>query len=148
MALLALDISTRCGWAGVDYSGHIRHGTFVLPKERRFVAFYDFVREKIHEIRPSVLAYEAQFFAGHGTHLLIQLAGVARLAAQMHDIGCFDGFTAAHIKKEFTGDGKADKAKMIAACNIIGLLPQDDNAADAIALLAVCMNNKSKMTEL
>ena len=40
------------------------------------------------------------------------------------------------IKKHATGKGNAGKAAMIAAARARGFAPQDDNEADALALLA------------
>ena len=39
------------------------------------------------------------------------------------------------IKKHATGKGNADKAAMVAAVRALGYEPEDDNEADAIALL-------------
>lgn len=141
---VALDISTHCGWAAVDKHGQIHHGTFHIPGPQtpnRLVAFKHFLDGLLYQFKPEVVAHEAQFFKGHGSHLLIYLAGIVNLAAQERGAAVYPHFTNNQIKKAFTGSGKADKAKMIQTCQKLGLNPCDDNAADAIALIAMCLAN-------
>lgn len=145
MTILAFDISTKCGWAGVDDAGSVHHGTFIAPKERRFMEFYNFTRSKVLRFRPAIIAYEGQFFSGHGSDLLMQLSGIVRLVADQHEAAVFDGLKPNAIKKAFTGKGNASKEQIIARCHELGLRPCDDNAADAIALLTVCMNKQRIM---
>lgn len=47
----------------------------------------------------------------------------------------YQGVSVGSIKKSATGKGNADKDQMIAAVQAKGYLPEDDNEADAIALM-------------
>lgn len=142
---LALDISTHCGWAA-DHpvKGSIHYGTFHMPgphDPRRLVHFKQFLDDLFFRFQPAMIAHEAQFFKGHGSHMLIWLAGIVNLAAQERGVPVFSGFTNNQIKKAFCGHGKASKQQMIQACQRMGFNPSDDNAADAIALLDMCLKN-------
>ena len=50
----------------------------------------------------------------------------------------YEGFNVGTIKKFATGRGNASKAEMIAAAEMLGFQPKDDNEADAIHIARLC----------
>jgi Holliday junction resolvasome RuvABC endonuclease subunit len=61
---------------------------------------------------------------------------LAHLSAWCEERGIpYEGVPVATIKRFATGRGNADKAAIVAAMQVCGFAPADDNEADAIALL-------------
>jgi Holliday junction resolvasome RuvABC endonuclease subunit len=54
----------------------------------------------------------------------------------------YQGVPVGTIKRHVTGKGNADKQAVIAAVRTLGFDPQDDNEADALALLHWAMANR------
>jgi Holliday junction resolvasome RuvABC endonuclease subunit len=143
MALLALDLGTKTGWA-LDNAGAIVSGTANFTPRRYDSAAMRFLRftrwlDEIHELNPiEHIAYEevrrhagttaAHLYGGLMSHLLTW-ADPKGIPVEAHPVGA--------IKKHWTGAGNASKEAMIAEARKRGFEPGDDNEADALAILSM-----------
>lgn len=143
MAILALDLGTKTGWA-LDHDGSIASGTQNFGGNRydtaamrylRFVRWLDEVHalsgvEHIgfEEVRRHAGATAAHVYGGFMAHLLTW-AEPKGVPVEAHPVGA--------IKKSFTGAGNASKGAMIAEAKRRGFDPADDNEADALAILSM-----------
>ena len=141
--ILAIDLGTRLGWAACDANGQIFSGTVSFKPGRfegggmRFLRFQRWLDETtgltgtIHalyfeEVRRHAGVDAAHAYGGFLGHLT---AWCERNAVP------YQGVPVATIKKHATGKGNADKQSVIAAMRNKGFEPQDDNEADALAIL-------------
>lgn len=133
---LAIDISTKCGFAHTDGTS----GLFRLPggeNGARWVAFKDWLDA---------------FLAKHATTWLVtegslhQPGAAARVANAIYtqvEIACWEheldhkNYQASTIKKHATNNGRADKVAMWEAAKARGItfLPETDDVVDACWLL-------------
>ena len=155
MTVLALDLSTHCGWAhdGPD-EGKPFMGTKHLPsitgdKDRGHEfgpcadALFDFIWEKIDVVRPTTIAYEAPLPVqskrmqqkDYIARMQFGMAWTVEQISWRRGIHCEEA-KISDIKQFWTKNLRADKPTMMATCRAIGWAPVDDNAADAAALLA------------
>ena len=136
--IFALDLGTRLGWAIQRGDGTIFHGVENLhpfpkgPRAHRFAAFQAFL--EMHRV--DMIVYEdikrhAGTAAAHmwGGFEAILLAHCLRNGIETAWLGVGE------IKKHATGKGNAPKNDVIAAMQARGFKPEDDNDADALALL-------------
>jgi Holliday junction resolvasome RuvABC endonuclease subunit len=139
--VLALDLGTKMGWALSRCGGFgesVTHGVENLqpfpkgPRAHRFAAF----QEWLEPTPADVIVYEdikrhAGTAAAHmwGAWEGILLAHCIRNGIPAHVLGVGE------IKKHATGKGNAPKNDVIAAMQARGFSPEDDNDADALALL-------------
>jgi Holliday junction resolvasome RuvABC endonuclease subunit len=140
--ILALDLGTRMGWAWRDSTGLIDHGSedFAYPKNapmgKRFVNFQNWLDGpgalEFHDV---VIYEDVRRHAGtaaahmYGGFQALLLAQCVRRNVPTDWLGVGE------IKKHATGKGNAPKDAVIAAMQARGFQPQDDNDADALALL-------------
>ncbi|MCI0598730.1 MAG: hypothetical protein L0Y60_04285 [Beijerinckiaceae bacterium] len=68
------------------------------------------------------------------------LAFLTEFIAYRRDLDCLEA-NIMTVKKFFTGKGRASKAEMIAAAADHGWNCKDDNAADALGVWVLAMNN-------
>ena len=136
--VLALDVATHCGWRMADNGG-----TWHFPKTEsapkklgpdyaQHKAFRTKLIDTIIENDIKVVAAEDVVF-GHFIDFrkLCELRGVLFEVCESLDIPVIV-FKPSDIKKFATGNGNADKDKMIEACiNRWHITPIDDNEADA-----------------
>ena len=140
--LLALDLGTTLGWAlrfsGQAMSGteHFRVGRFEGGGMRylRFVRWLDDLWRFAGQ--PSTVYFE-EVRRHRGVDAAHVYGGfLAQLTAWCERHGVpYQGVPVGTIKKFATGKGNADKAAMIQAAKRWGHRPEDDNEADALALL-------------
>lgn len=128
----------------------IELGTIIVaepstPHGRYFLSFENVLCDLLDRYRPRAVAYEAAIAAhkggkngrGEGIEAVRRLVGMSSIV----DLRCADqGIPAFEIhngtvKKQFTGNGRAEKPDMVAACILRGWAPDDANAADAAAVL-------------
>jgi Holliday junction resolvasome RuvABC endonuclease subunit len=137
MATLALDLGTTTGWA-LDAAG-IHSGTISLKPSRfegggmRFLRF----RRWLEEIGRVDAVYFEEVRRHRGVdaaHIYGGLMGQLTSWCEEASIP-YLGVPVGTIKKFATGKGNADKDAMIEAVKARGHAPEDDNEADAIALL-------------
>lgn len=142
MNVLALDLATTTGWALRAY-GRLSHGVFKLPNghRERVVALEDELATLLHQVahgRGDVV-FETSCDRFHNATLVAgQLQGV--LHAQLEAFGVpvdrVFGYTPKAAKKFATGNGNATKGDVIASVRERWAEDvEDDNAADALALL-------------
>lgn len=150
--VLALDLSTRVGWA-VDPldgpAGAPRMGLWSLPGllpatvDAANSKLFDLIESAILHYKPEVLFFEDYMPAGGKDGQRNSKIGQA-LAGQVYIAG-MAGFRAslrvrsalpATVRKHFCGHGRPKDRKLavIRACHALGWEPSDDNEADAAAI--------------
>lgn len=138
-SILALDLGTQTGWAlytkGETVSGSFN--TKLHDKELHGARFLRFRRELLGRFRGVREVWFEQVRRHEGTHaahIYGAFWGILVSWCEENNIPCFD-LEVAEVKKDLTGKGNANKEKMIAACRALGFDPEDDNEADALAIL-------------
>lgn len=149
--LLALDLGTTLGWAlrlsGEAMSGteHFKVGRFEGGGMRylRFVRWLDDLWRFAGA--PSIVYFE-EVRRHRGVDAAHVYGGfLAQLTAWCERHGVpYQGVPVGTIKKFATGKGNADKAAMIEAAKRRGHRPEDDNEADALALLHWAIAQETK----
>ena len=141
--LLALDLGQKTGWAVRIRDGAIASGVQEFRPGRfegggmiwlRFRSWLQEVDETTGGV--GVVVFE-EVVAHRGVAASHCYAGfLAHLTAwaEVNKIP-YQGVPVGTIKRHVTGKGNADKAAVIAAVRALGFEPQDDNEADALALL-------------
>ena len=141
--VLALDLSTKVGWACGRAGGEPDHGVLLLPKGVAGLgavacAFLDGLMD-LHEVQhfervvmEAPLPPQAQTHA-HTARLQLYLAGAVETWCYRRSIECREA-AAPTVRKAVLGSGRAKKPEVIAWCQAQGWNPTDDNAADALAL--------------
>lgn len=140
-AFLALDLGTKCGFAHTAAKGVVISGTWNLAdlkdKEARFLRFREHL-DRAHRATPFThIAFEL-VAAHNGTqaaHIYGGFKAVLFNWCNDNGLGKPLGVPVGTLKKYWCGKGNADKAAMIARARECGYEPDDDNEADAIALL-------------
>ena len=140
--ILALDLGTTTGWAMIC-DGTITSGSQSFRPQRfegggmRFLKF----KRWLADTKACTDGLDAVYFEEVRRHTGVDAAHayggfLAHLTAwcEHHQIP-YQGVPVGTIKKHATGKGNASKDAMISAAREIGLDPQDDNEADALALL-------------
>lgn len=141
--LLSLDLGTVTGWALSNANGRIMSGTAHFRPRRfdgggmRYLRFERWLNETL----VSVGKINAVYFEEVRKHLGVDAAHtyggfLASLTSwcEEHAIP-YEGVPVGTIKKFITGKGNANKQAVIAAVKDLGHQPEDDNEADALALL-------------
>lgn len=139
MKILALDLGTKTGWAYAR-NDEIESGTVNFKTSRHEGGGYRF-----HRFRQWLQNFERPDFVHfeevrrHNSVGAAHVYGgfMATLTAWCESEGIpFSSVPVGTIKKHFTGNGAASKNAVIAqAFRTYGLFPDDDNHADALALL-------------
>lgn len=142
-SILALDLGTTTGWALNPTGGFITSGTVSFRPSRydgggmRYLRF----RNWLNQLVQGGNAIQAVYFEEVRRHVGTDAAHIyggfmACLSAwcEEHAVA-YQGVPVGTIKRFITGKGNADKAAVIAALRERGLSPNDDNEADAIAIL-------------
>lgn len=143
MKILALDLGTSTGWAMQTEQKTVIGGTQSFKPGRfdgggmRYLKFTNWLNE-MHRLMDGI---QAVYFEEVRRHMGVDAAHayggfLAHLTAwcEYHKIP-YSGVPVGTIKKHATGKGNAGKDEMIAAARKRGFEPQDDNHADAIAIL-------------
>lgn len=165
MRVLALDQSTKSGWAfGIERSDdRWLFGSFKMPKRddngERLVIFRNTLVDLIKDLKPDLIAYEEPYFPLQGftpaktegkermpfnpvtIKFLLNLQGVLTEATAAHAIPT-TSFTSSAWRVTALGFGRAKgitppqlKKMMIARAKALGYAVKDDNEADAIGIL-------------
>ncbi len=141
--LLCLDLGTSTGWALLNEYGSIASGTIHFKPRRfegggmRYLRFKNWLTETksvsgqidavyFEEVRRHAGVDAAHAYGGFLAHLT---------AWCEHHAIPYEGIPVGTIKRFITGKGNADKETVIAAIKQRGHNPEDDNEADALALL-------------
>lgn len=141
--VLALDLSTRTGWAYGHVGERPDHGVWVLPKTTdlgaRCSALAASLEDAIKVMAPDRVCLEAPLppqaqTAMASARLQFGLAAVAEMVCHEQGVLC-DEARAFEVRKLVFGKARVDKSVVISWCHQQGWQPADDNAADALALL-------------
>nr|WP_039952734.1 phage related protein [Bartonella melophagi] len=141
--ILCLDLGTKTGWAISSEDEVIASGTVHFPTRRfegggmRYLRFKQWLTQT-----KAILGHiDAVYFEEVRCHIGTDAAHVygGLLATLTTWCECYqipyDGIPIATIKKAMTGRGNASKTEMIKAVRAKGHEPEDDNEADALAIL-------------
>lgn len=146
MTILALDLATKTGWALRYSATEIYHGTESFERKSsdgagmRFLKFRQWLKKLAEEHGPIEAVYYEDVRRHKGVaaaHVYGGLKGVLMAWAEERGIP-YAGVTVQEIKFAATGKKVANKEAVIAAMRARGFSPEDDNAADALAIL-VCV---------
>jgi Holliday junction resolvasome RuvABC endonuclease subunit len=141
--LLALDLGTTTGWALRQRDGDITSGSTPFKPQRFEGGGMRYLRFKrwLAELNAHADGIDALYFEEVRRHVSTDAAHayggfLATLTAwcEHHQIP-YQGVPVGTIKKHATGKGNASKADVIDAIRSRGHSPDDDNEADALALL-------------
>jgi len=141
--LLALDLGTTTGWALHQLDGTIASGTQCFAAGRYEGGGMRFLRFKrwLDELLGTCPVLSAVYFEEVRRHRGVDAAHVyggllAHLTAWCEARQLpYQGVPVGTIKRHATGKGSAKKDEVVAAMRAKGHAPQDDNEADALALL-------------
>lgn len=141
--VLALDLGTTTGWALRSRHGVTLSGTRWFRPSRfegggmRYLRFTTWLDDLLKHSGAFDRVYFEEVRAHAGTDAAHVYGGfLATLTSwcESQEIA-YEGVPVATIKKHATGKGNANKDAMIAAMRARGHSPEDDNEADALALL-------------
>ena len=149
--ILALDLGTTTGWAMLC-DGTITSGSQSFKPQRfegggmRFLKF----KRWLADTKACTDGLDAVYFEEVRRHAGVDAAHayggfMAHLTAwcEHHQIP-YQGVPVGTIKKSWCGHGNASKSLMIARARFLGHNPEDDNEADALALLDWAMDQGSE----
>lgn len=134
--LLALDIATLTGWCVCSQSGVWDLSTDgEESKGLRHYRFYQRLKEIAATTELKFVVYELPAIQGKFPNFVaVELMGVLKMFCAVNGMK-FKGYPPATLKKWATGSGKAKKPEMVEAAKTrYGVIPKDDNEADALHL--------------
>ena len=155
-SILALDLASTVGWAA-ESQGAIQYGS------RQFDItdfgglcwrFEKWLADMILEHEPGIVAIERPFYRGAGStvYLLGGMAFVAQGVAYGHELERREQPVMSILRwlagKVRLGPRTATKAAVIEAVRRRGYQPEDDNQADALALLLYTRNQENEAGRL
>lgn len=141
---LALDLATQTGFCfgpadtgEVPTLGHVRMPSTGPDVGRFLCAWQDWLEPKVREVEPTLIVFEAPILAGQTqiatTRKLQGMAGVTEMVGTRLGIEVAEIATS-QVKKALTGNGRAEKADMIAAARHYGFDPTCSDEADAFGI--------------
>lgn len=141
--VLALDLSTRTGFAiGRDFEMP-RHGVWVLPSMSRLGASLSALAGSLEDalatMKPDLVIIESPLPPQAQTHanvarLLLGLAAVAEMICHEQSVPIEEA-GAWEARKLVLGKARVSKEAVMAWCHAQNWKPSDDNAGDALLLL-------------
>ena len=141
--ILALDLGTTTGWALRSHDGLITSGTVSFRPGRfdgggmRYLRFTNWLTELDRLAGPIAAIWFEEVRAHRGvdaSHVYGGLMATLTAWAELRGVP-YEGVAVGSIKRHATGKGNAPKQAMINAARAKGFSPEDDNEADAIAIL-------------
>jgi Holliday junction resolvasome RuvABC endonuclease subunit len=138
MKILAIDPATQLGYAYTKKSGGVAHGSESFHNNKwdgsgvRFMKFKAWL-ETFTDI--DLLVYEAveNHTSTYAAHAYGGWISILQAHCEEKQIP-YTGYAVGTIKKFWTGKGNAKKPDMIRCARERGYNPEDDNAADALAI--------------
>ena len=148
--VVAMDLGMRTGWAIRQVDGAIASGMSEFRPGRFQGGGMAFLRFKswLEELHRTSGPIDAVFFEEVRRHLGTTAAHIyggflAHLTAWCVQRGvAYEGVPVGTIKRHVTGKGNAGKDAVIAAVKAMGFEPNDDNEADALAILSWALANR------
>jgi len=151
--ILALDLGTKTGFAVAVKKpvGRITSGvkgfkaTRFQSADRRYFNFRVWLKWMESAFNPEVIYFEEvrKHIGVDAAHAYGGFKAVLTEWCIARDIS-FEGVPVGTIKKFITGTGRANKDMVIEAVKKLGHFPEDDNEADALALLYYAVKNEAK----
>lgn len=149
-SLLTLDLATVTGWAVWRPDGNhpgVQSGTERLPKTgddvgRFLCAYADWLMPFVELERPGRVVFEAPWIGPQTSQdvarKLLGLACMTEAVCHWQGIPAWE-VNNASVRKHFIGKGRGDRRELkrltMAACRERGWQPEDDNEADALAVM-------------
>ncbi len=147
------------GYGVITYAdgvlAHVAHGCITTPAKQvfreRLLALHRELKVLVRKYRPDAVAVEELFFAanaktafavGQARGCILLTCAQARLSVSEH--------TPLQVKQALTGYGRADKRQiqeMVKALLHLRILPQPDDAADALAIAITAAHTQTQFTE-
>jgi Holliday junction resolvasome RuvABC endonuclease subunit len=141
--VLALDLGTTTGWAVRPANAPAASGYVSFKTGRyegggmrylRFRKWLSEMQENVGEINAVYFEEVRRHVSTDSAHVYGGLLATLTAWCEQHNIP-YQGVPVATIKKHATGKGNAKKDDMIAAMRAKGIEVEDDNEADALAIL-------------
>ena len=142
-AVLALDLGTATGWATRLAGGGIESGTVSFRPSRydgggmrylRFRAWLDGIAEDVGGVSAIYFEEVRRHIGTDAAHLYGGFLATLTTWCEQHNVP-YEGVPVGTIKRFISGKGNADKQAVLEAVRMRGFRPNDDNEADAIAIL-------------
>jgi hypothetical protein len=141
--ILALDLGTTTGWALRSHDGLITSGTASFRPGRydgggmRYLRFTSWLTELDRLSGPIAAIWFEEVRRHAGTDAAHVYGGLMASLTSWGELRGvpYEGVPVGTIKRHATGKGNAPKQAMIDAARAKGFGPEDDNEADAIAIL-------------
>ncbi|WP_374292956.1 crossover junction endodeoxyribonuclease RuvC [Paenirhodobacter enshiensis] len=141
--ILALDLGTTTGWALRSHDGLITSGTASFQPGRydgggmRYLRFTNWLTELDRLSGPIAAIWFEEVRRHAGTDAAHVYGGLMASLTSWGELRGipYEGVPVGTIKRHATGKGNAPKQAMIDAARAKGFSPEDDNEADAIAIL-------------
>lgn len=152
MRILALDLGTTLGYCIDTLDNEVEYGNeFFKDFDTRFTSpgmrFFYFRNwlDKMYKNLFHAIYYEyvMAHTSVYAAHVYGGFLAILQDWCFIKDIP-FEGVPVKTIKKHITGNGAANKERVIKAVEKLGYEPQDDNTADAIAIFEYAKNRKLK----
>lgn len=145
MSILALDLGTKTGYA-LLHDDKLMFGTRVFKRNypnggNHWVDFYSFIHSLVERYDIKSIYYEG--VNAHKGVIAAHCYGGFKAVLQMfchHSAIQIDSFGVTQIKKFWAGKGNANKEMMVNEAINHGFDVDDDNQADAVALLHTALN--------
>jgi len=149
--ILCLDLGTHTGWASMDADGRGWSGSFNAAiiggrhhPGQKWANWRAEVSRLIERFGPVVIVFED--VKGHGKGGVFAAHAYGGFRAFLEWMASTRNIPVVpvgvkSVKKHFTGNGNANKAKMLAEARVRGFRPDDDNEADAIAIRSWALAN-------
>ncbi len=144
LGVLALDLGVNTGWALRPVPGSLVSGVQRFESSRfegggmRFLRFKQWLTETkqagLSAVYFEEVVFHGKFNSVGAAHLYGGMLAILTAWCEHHSIP-YRGIPVGTIKKSFAGKGNASKAEMIQAAKRQGYDVEDDNQADAIAIL-------------
>ena len=164
--LMAFDIANTTGWCAGDGSEVPASGVVTLPTpsdKDELGPVFDYwdkwLGQHLDEWKPERVIYEAptlprptvnpvtgkavQTTTLATTRRLYSMQAFLEVQCIRRGIPCFEAYLQT-VKKELTGNGRADKADMVAMAKRCGLNPKSHDEADAFAVWLVAVRYYAK----
>ena len=148
--ILALDLGTTTGWALRSHEGLITSGTASFRPGRyvgggmRYLRFTNWLTELDRLSGPIAAIWFEEVRRHAGTDAAHVYGGLMASLTSWGELRGipYEGVPVGTIKRHATGKGNAPKQAMIDAARAKGFSPEDDNEADAIAILLWALDTR------